>query len=253
MYEDSLMASGLYDDQAKIYEILLKNGPLPAGKIANISQITRSLVYRVLEELEAKGLVTKEEQPKKVAIFTPAHPLALQALAEKMERKAKNAQIALETAMPGLASDFNLWQNKPDVTFYEGKEGVKKVAMDSLTSTGDIYSYTDNEAINKYLPELNKDYLAKRKKLGINKKMITIDSPYIRERADKYQAPFSEVRLIDGVKYPFTTVMQIYNNKISYITLNDKKMLGIIIEDEHIATMHKNLFEFAWANAKPLE
>ena len=42
--------------------------------------------------------------------------------------------------------------------------------------------------------------------------------------------------------------MQIYDNKISYLTLSDKEMIGVIIEDKYIYKMHKDLFEYMWKN-----
>jgi len=252
MYEQILSQAGLYADQAKIYEILIKNGPLEAGKIAKKTDITRSLVYKILEELIEKGLVLKDEQSQKVAMFKPEHPLKLQVIQEKMAQKAKNAQIALDTVLPYLSSEFALLSDKPDIRFYENEEGIAKIARDSLTATTEIYSYIDNEAANKYIPKLNQEYVKERIKRRIKKKMITIDSPYIRQHAKNFHPELTEVRVIDGALYHFATVMQIYNNKVSYFTLDPKKIIGVIIEDEHIAKMHKSLFEFTWTKALPI-
>jgi sugar-specific transcriptional regulator TrmB len=249
MYEQSLIQAGLYLEQAQIYELLLKNGPLPAGKISKKTSITRSLVYKILDDLMSMNLVEKQDEPKKVAIFKPLHPYKLQELAEKKEKQAKNAQMVLAETLPYLVSEFQLLQEKPDIRFYEGEEGIKRVVFDSLTAKDGIYSYIDNEAVNKYFPKINTEYVKKRIELGIKKKMITIDGNFIRSRASQYDPNFTEIRLIDGNQYPFYTVMQIYNNKVSYITLDAKKMIGIIIEDRHIASMHKGIFEFNWSKA----
>lgn len=252
MYEQSLTQAGLYHEQAQIYEVLIKNGPLEAGKLAKLTGITRSLVYKILEELIEKGLVTKDETSRKVTIFKPEHPLKLQALQEKMAQKANNAAIALDSVLPYLSSEFNLLTDRPDIRFYEGKAGIEKIARDSLTAKTEIYSYIDNEAANKYVPGLNKEYVKERIKRNIKKKMITLDSAYIRERAKTFNPDLTEVRVIDGVLYPFSTVMQIYDNKVSYFTLDPKKIIGVIIEDEHIAKMHRSLFEFNWSRALPI-
>ena len=60
----------------------------------------------------------------------------------------------------------------------------------------------------------------------------------------------TEVRYIDYKLPPFSAVMQIYDNKISYLTLKPKSMVGIIIEDEMIASMQKGLFEYNWFVSK---
>lgn len=43
--------------------------------------------------------------------------------------------------------------------------------------------------------------------------------------------------------------MQIYDNKISYITLEPKRMMGVIVEDRHLYEMHLYFFEYIWRHA----
>jgi HTH-type transcriptional regulator, sugar sensing transcriptional regulator len=251
MYETTLTQAGLSQEQAQIYEILLKNGPSTARKIAQNSPYKRTLVYKILEDLGKIGLVTRQDEVGKVSIFSPSHPVKLKELAEKKQQQAKQAETALENILGTLVSNYNLFSGKPGVQFYEGVEGVNKITADSLTAKGVIYSYVDNEAVNKYVPKINEEYKKKREHLGIKKKMITVDGPYIREKVKTYNPAVSEVRVIPST-YPFVSVMQIYDNKISYLTLDEKNMIGIIIDDPHLAKMHKTLFEYTWSVAMPL-
>lgn len=250
MYEQPLVAAGLEPDQAEIYEILLKNGPLKAGKIALKSPLKRGLVYKILDELVNLGLVIKNEPTGKVAVFEPAHPLKVKELAETKEQKLKTAQLALDGILGQLTSDYNLALNKPGIQFYEGEEGIKKVLNDSLTSKSEIYSYADIEAINKYIPELNKEYVKKRERLKIKKRGIVLDTPFNRQFLSDYHKNITQTKLIRLDQPPFHTVMQIYDNKISYLTLDERKKTGVIIADPHIYQMHKYLFEYLWDIAR---
>jgi len=250
-YLQPLVAAGLEPDQAQVYELLLKNGPLKAGKVAQKSTLKRGLIYKILEELVEVGLVIKNEPLGKIAIFEPAHPLKVKEFAEAREAKLKTAQLSLDGILGNLTSDYNLALGKPGIQFYEGKEGVAKVANDSLTSKTEILSYLDNEAINKYIPDINKEYIQKRNRMKIVKKMISVDSQYVRDRAKQFNKSTTQIRVIEK-GYPFATVMQIYDGKVSYITLDEKKMIGVIIADPHIYQMHKILFDFTWEKSKPL-
>jgi hypothetical protein len=58
------------------------------------------------------------------------------------------------------------------------------------------------------------------------------------------------MKFIDHRLYPFNSVMQIYEGKVSYITLSDKGMIGVIIQDSNIYQMHKSIFEYVWSGAK---
>ncbi len=251
MYETTLTLAGLSPDQASIYEILLKNGPLTARKLGLLSPYKRGLVYKYLEDLQNKGLVVRHDEIGKVSVFEPAHPLKLKEIIEKQENQTKAASLALDGILGQLTSDFNLISGRPGVRFYEGKEGVIKVAEDSLHAKSEILSYIDNQAVNKFLGDYNKEYIKKRNKLALKKRMITLDSDFIRNRVKDFNLNTTDIRVIDA-KYPFATVMQIYDNRVSYITLGDNKMIGIIIEDSHIAQMHKTLFDYTWTTAKQL-
>src|SRR3989344_5551683 len=215
MYEQPLIQAGLSKEQASVYEALLKLGPSPARKIAQNSPYKRSLVYKILDELIAAGLATKKDEVGKVSVFDPAHPLKLKEFAEKKTEAARQAQTALDGILGQMASDFNLFSGKPGVQFYEGIEGVNKITADSLLARGIIYSYVDNEAVSKYVPKINDEYVKKRERLGIMKKMITVDGEYIRRKIKSYNPAVSEVRVIPNT-FPFVSVMQIYGNKVSY-------------------------------------
>ncbi|MBI3952717.1 MAG: hypothetical protein HY336_02050 [Candidatus Doudnabacteria bacterium] len=247
MYELPLVAAGLEPDQAQIYEILLKNGPLKAGKVAAKSTLKRGLTYKVLDELVELGLVAKNEPIGKVAIFEPAHPLKVKEFAEAKEQKLKTAQLALDGILGQLTSDYNLALGKPGIQFYEGKDGIKKVLEDTLTSKTEIYAYSDIEAIIKYIPNINQEYVAQRERRKIKKRGIFIDTPKAREELKNYHVATTQNKFIKHEAPPFEVVFQIYDNRISYITLSPNKMLGVIIEDPFIYRMHKYIYEFLWS------
>ena len=79
-----------------------------------------------------------------------------------------------------------------------------------------------------------------------------LDTPFARDFLKDYHKQTTDIRLIKQDSSPFHSVMQIYDNKISYITLSDKEMIGVIIEDPHIFEMHKYLFEYSWDKAESL-
>ena len=113
-----------------------------------------------------------------------------------------------------------------------------------------IYAYSDIEAVVKFIDKINKEYVKKREELKIKKKAILIDSPFARNYLKDYHLAITENKFIDYKLFPFNSLMQIYDNKIAYVTLSDKSKIGVIIEDKNIYQMHKSLFEFIWTHAK---
>lgn len=250
MYENTLSKAGLSPDQARIYEVLLKNGPLPAGEVSKKAELKRGLTYKVLDELVVLGLAKKNEKGK-VLRFEPAHPLQLKELAERKEQEAKVAQEALGGILSNLTSDFNLISGRPGVQYFEGKEAVARIAEDSLTAEGAIYSYIDNDALDKYIPKENERYVRERIKRGIVKKIISIDTSHTRAIAKDFSSQLLECRVIKS-NLPFATVMQIYGNKVSYLTLDERVKVGMIIDNPFIAKMHRVLFEQLWDVAQSI-
>jgi len=248
MYEPSLTQIGLSYAQSVVYETLLKNGRLTAGKIALKTPYKRGLVYKTLEDLVKMELIDKKEEPKKVAIFEVKHPLELKDFAEKKEQQAKDAKMALQGMISSLVSEYNLVSGRPGIKFYEGIEGIKEVIYDTFTSDEVIYTYSDPESVEKYIKKINDQYTRERDKRKLNKKIIFPDSPLARKLIKNYHKQTTEMRIMP-VEKNFVSIMQIYSNKISYITLSDKNKIGVIIENESIYEMHKLLFEFNWENS----
>ncbi|MDQ5941011.1 MAG: HTH-type transcriptional regulator, sugar sensing transcriptional regulator [Candidatus Dependentiae bacterium] len=250
MYENTLSKAGLSPDQARIYDVLLKNGPLPAGEVSKKAELKRGLTYKVLDELVALGLAKKNEKGK-VLRFEPTHPLQLKELAERKEQEAKVAQEALGGIIGNLVADFNLISGKPGVRYYEGKEAVRILGEDSLSSKTDILTYIDSELMDKYLSKENAEYIKKRVGLGLRKRIISPDNAYNRNLEEKFRTRLVAVRLVNDFISPFTTVTQIYDEKISYLTLHQGTLVGIIIENPYISEMHRVIFEKMWQQAAP--
>jgi len=250
--ENILIQTGLSEEQAQVYQSLLDKGPQRASDLAKWTGIKRGLIYKVLEQLETMGLVSKMGGPGTVAVFSPAHPSLLLANLERKEKELALNKEMLTSSIGSLSSKYNLITGKPNVQFFEGEDAIQKVMNDSLSATETIFQYVDNEAVDKYLREENKEYVKNRTKLGIKKKMISPDTAFVRERAKQMNPGLIELRLIKNV-LPFGTTMQIYNDKVTYLTLSESKKIGVIIEDPDIAKMHKIIFQAAWEKAEAFE
>ena len=260
LYKDLFTSLGLSQNEALVYEYLLKNGNSPAADIIKKTPLKRGVIYNALESLIKKDLIGEQrvssggqQGAKKISQFSPNHPQKLEAYLENEKKKIAETEKTLNANFSAILSDFNLVSGKPGVKFYEGLEGIKKVTEVSLTAKSTIYSYADIEAIEKYVSAINRDYVRKREKLNIKKRGIVIDSPFTRNFLKDYYLDITDTKFIDHKLFPFNTVMQIYDDKISYITLSEKNMIGILIEDKNISQMHKSLFEFAWLYAKSMD
>jgi sugar-specific transcriptional regulator TrmB len=250
MYEESLKQSGLSPDQARVYEALLKNGPLPAGKVSAYASLKRGLTYKILEQLEAAGLVAKKEEKGKVATFEPAHPLRLKEIAETKEKDAKNAQVALEGVLGGLISDFNLVSGKPGIQYLEGIDGLKRIYDDIIETKQDILlirSIYDD----KY-PQIEKlvnHQIARQVKSSIHVRALT---PLVEETivtvVNDDEKNLVERRIIPKEKFSLAAQVIIYSNKVAITNLKEK-FVSTLVENSDIAETFKTIFEYMWMSS----
>lgn len=225
-------------------------------EIQQKTQLSRASVYDSLTELLGLGFLEYRKEGR-VAYYKLAHPNKLFDLIAEKKRDVQLFEQELGETVRAITGMYNLAQNKPGVRFFEGKDGIKEVTFDSLRSSGMIYTFADMDAAQKHAKDINTEYVAKRIQKKIFKKMIALDTPLARERYTK--APpadkLLEVRLLPAIASApqfFQTGMQIYDNTISYSTLTDVLQVGVIIEDAHIAQMHRRLFEYIWGTLTPL-
>ncbi len=251
MNNELLISLGLTQDEASIYNVLLEGGFMPARTVATRANLGRPLTYKILDDLIIKGVVEKKDTGGKVSLFAPVHPRELEKLLEQKKIDIDNAKKTLDESLGSMISKYNLFIGKPNVQFFEGLEGIMKVALDSLSSTTDICSFVDTDVLLEIYPELNKEYVSKRLKNNVKKKIISTDSTIVREIAKNDNKEFTEQRIVSK-KIHFATVVMIYDNKVSFITLDPQKNIGIIIEDPDIYKTNLAIFNYIWDGAEQL-
>jgi len=253
MFKKVLLQADLTPSQAEILEYLYQNKEAKASEIAKKIKRSRAIVYKEAEELAKLGIVEKKERPNQIAVFMAGHPSLLKKLLDNREAQLKKDRELLNNYLPDIVSAYNLMSNRPGIRFYEGLEGIKTVLWDTLTSAETIRAYSDIEGIDKYIKDLNLEYVEKRRKLNIKKRGIIKDSPFSRNFLKNYYSEITENKFISSELFPFNSLLQIYDNKVAYVTLEENNMIGLIIEDKNIYQLHKSLFEDAWSHAKAFD
>ena len=251
-YTQELTKTGLTQDQAVVYEILLKVGEQQASslykQIPSTYSLSRPLVYKILDELIEKELVEKNDPKNKVSTFIAKHPIAIGKYFDVQKAKIDTAKKQFEAISGQLSSIYNLSSGKPGVQFFEGEQGIWEVLLDSTNTTEEVLTYADIGAIQRYIPELNAEYSAIREDKHIKTRGLIVDSPEARTFLKTYDKQTTTTKLIPNTLdiAPFQTIMKIYDQKVSYITLTDSYFIGVIITDQFIANTHKYLFESLW-------
>ena len=148
----ALDAAGLDDREILVYEALLARGIATASQITPDTGLGRVMVYRVLEDLVSKKLVSKDES-EPVLRYRARHPYALKQYAENQVNKLRETEGTIDALIPRLTSLFHQGQSRPGVKFYEGKEGIIKIYEDILSERSPIDSIEEKGDMIAYLPD----------------------------------------------------------------------------------------------------
>jgi sugar-specific transcriptional regulator TrmB len=186
----------------------------------------------------------------KKTVYNAAPPEKLEEFLADQEKELSRQKNTLTQIMGDLGSVYRLAHNKPGVRFFEGIEGIKEVLEDTLRNNTQkmILTFSDAAGYSTYLKDWNTNYYApKRKKLGIFEKVIIPDSPKALEFLRNYKSnEVTEVLFVDHKNYPFKTEINIYENKISFVTFSEKTHIGVIINNDEIVHTLTSVFNLLW-------
>jgi len=240
---------GFTDKEINIYISLLEIGKGTVAEIARKAGINRPTGYHILGSLESKGLVrVSGKEPKQEFIAESPDRIESLLLEQIRENEEKLAQARL--LIPELKSMHNVTE-RPKIMFYEGRDGLKQVYEDTLTSHEPIRAYAAVDDMHKGLPNYFSEYYKRRTKNGITIRAIVPATEIGNERKLQDEKEMRETALVPADKYYFSPEINIYDNKVMIASWREK--LGIIIESAEIADAMKKIYELAWAEAKRLD
>ena len=151
---------GLSKNEARIYEILLREGALSVGDIAVKSRVHRRNVYDALGRLAERGLVFEMLESRENQ-YQAAPPEKLRELLAEKERE-------LAAIMPALQGFYEAVPHHDEAYVVKGKEGRKTILRDILRAGKDLYTIGPNERLfDAESPRINEQFEREAKKKGI--------------------------------------------------------------------------------------
>lgn len=250
MLEEQLKKFGLPDEEARIYIALLELGTAKVSEVAKKAKINRSNTYIILEALRKKEL-SHISDGKKIRSYNPAPPERLiQLLEERLKKNTELLDVA-HNILPELKSIYIGSGPKPKIRFYEGREGIKTVYEDTLTSSETIRAYASIENMHAALPNYFPEYYKRRAAKGIHIRAIFPNTDEAKERITHNKEEERTALLVPKEEYNFSSEINFYDNKIAFMSLREK--FGVIIESEELVNTLKKMFELSWVGAEKLD
>ncbi len=234
---------GLTSSETRVYEILLASEPLIASDIAKKSKLTRTNTYSVLNKLEEKDLIERISRKKKLT-YRISHPQKLLSYAEKKEKESlENTQI-IENMLPDMISDYNLINNKPGISHYEGRKGIKKLFDDIVREKPKellIFRSVENKKkVDDFLAEE-----AKRRASADIKTRIISPANLTKAQNLKDRIYYKDRAYVPNDLFGIYTQIYIYAEKVSFISFKGN-INGTLIENPYLAGALGAIFNLVW-------
>jgi len=242
MAQEILQKIGLSQSEAKVYIALIELGPSLAGAITKKANINRSNCYDVLQRLIEKGLISYVIQAKR-KYFKAEEPKKLKSLLEEEKEIIQKKEKELNKIMPDLLLKAKENAEKPLVSMYYGKKGIKSIFEDILKykeynvfgSSGKL-----KESLGPYFKLFQKRVKENKLKVRLIAGEKVRNTDIVRHAETRY-LPNEYITLISTL---------VYGNKVAIISWTNVPV-GFLIEDKETANSYRKYFEFMWKSAKP--
>jgi len=239
---------GVNELEAKIYLEILSGKGDTALLISRHLKIARTKVYRILDNLIARGLVITKlgERGSK---FTALSPDQLDLLLSDREHELEKLRQTLPTLQSSLTTLSHRGESpKSEVRYYHGIEGLKQVTYNSLKAQGELLTY-ELSTMNAFMDKSEAEKL--RERFVENKIYIRtltganhLDAwTNVTEMVEKYL----ELRHLDK---PFQFEILIYNNIYCMYRYIGDQVFCVEIHSQELANMQRQIFEYLWTSAK---
>jgi sugar-specific transcriptional regulator TrmB len=239
---------GLSSGEAKVYLALAELGVSSVGPIVSKSGVSASKVYKILDRLIKKGLVSSIIK-ENIKEFKIENPTSLLEYLNKKEKELSKIKQKLNENLPYLVEKVKLSENKSNCTVYQGFKGLKSVfdqSLKELKKKETLYVYGISESTDEIRTYFF-HYYKKQAKIGFKIKAIFDESAL--EKSKERKNKFTEFKFMEkGVITPATFV--IYGNKTIIEVGNPNYILTILINNKEIAESFKRNFELLWKLAK---
>jgi len=232
-----LQDMGLTEIEAKIYLACLELGSDSVLKIAKKAEVKRPTCYVALDELMAKGFVTRIKK-KSTTLYSVEDP---KIILNKFKEKIAN----FEDLLP-VFSAKSIKGKKPKIKFYEGRDQLWEVYTKIMFPAEKIYFFgTDIQKVYEVYPDLVDYWLEKY----VSKYKETMEIVAYNKAGIEYakSRPKNQNIRIMPKDLPVFTDSAITENKLFIVSLDN--LFSVLIESEDLAKTYINFFMLAWRAA----
>ncbi len=240
---------GLTARERQVFLALAKAGPSSLKELILKTKLKKPTVYRVVVDLEAKGLIFSDKR-KYEKRYTSYEPKRILAQLGNEQRKMRRLELEFAELLPQLNTMFRSGEGKPKVEIFQSKDGYEALSNQSLECSEKVIYYLGN--IENILKVLGEEYdrgyyIPTRLKRGVAYRLLTLDTPLMREYRKRDAIQNRETKLLPKKMLMDSTIMM-FDDTVAFFS-EAKEMLALAITSPSIANTMKVVFEDLWKHA----
>lgn len=242
-----LQIADLSEKHIQIYENLLTTGSQGVAKIALKNGLKKGITYKLLDDLEQKGLVAQDKTKSKV-FYSPCSPYVLEKIIEQNEQEVQNQKNILDSNIRRYISQFNLLEGKPTVEFFEGVKGLQKIYEDILIEKTDIKLFRSVlDSKEEGFLEMIEKQIEKQVQKNIQAFIL---SPVQRTKEHDKNRLITR-KILSEKMFSLPAQILIYGKNKVAITTFDTHMITALIESKSVKDTFEQIFQILWNVALP--
>ena len=240
-YVEQLTDLGLTQGEAKVYLAMIQIGPSRIGKIVEISGVSQSKIYNVLDRLILKGLASYNIQ-ENIKYFQPLEPSRLHEFIQKKEYEVRKQKEGITRLINDLSK--NIYTTKRSTSeIFVGERSLRSAYITLLSDSkkGDIlrYFYPYTDAHENASPFYSRFYKYQKSKGLVERGIVNSDFKNSRH----FKEIPKDVKL-RYVNFPLPGTIDIFADKL--LIIDWKTITGILITSSEIAGIFIDYFDSIW-------
>ncbi len=246
-FTKKLQTIGLTQNEARAYLFLLEHQEAKTGIICSKLDIPNSHIYRILEKLLDKGIISFKVV-NNVKIFRPVDPESLYSLFREKELELEREKQDLKEFISSLKRIEVKEHKQNDFKYFEGVAGIRSMFTEftgSWVPDSTCYVSSAPIAYEKWNAFLLEYFHPPRFKKKVRLQIIIPSK--LKERGKERQAmELTEVKYSDADMKSEFGVAGDYTYFLSY----GERPYALLIKDRTFADTQKKIFKIMWGNLK---
>jgi HTH-type transcriptional regulator, sugar sensing transcriptional regulator len=244
-YIEQLITLGLTPGEAKAYLAMIQIGPSRVGKIVEISGVSQSKIYNVLDRLILKGLASYNIQDN-IKHFQSLEPSRLQDYVLKKEFEVRKQKESLSQIIKDLSK--NIYATKRSASeIFVGERSLRSAYIILLDNAkkGDVlrYFYPYSDFHENASPFYSRFYKYQKSKGIVERGVVSLDF-----KNSKHFKEIPKNVKLRHVDFPLPGTIDIFMNKL--LIVDWKTITGILITSSEIAGIFVDYFDNIWKIAR---